>query len=351
MQNTNPSLPPAGVVFDSDMGNTIDDALALAMLHALSESQEPEIRLVAVSVSKPNLQAAVFCDAVGGFYSEYAQVNFPPQYRRRRALPVALADHGPAPRDTPLLTATLSLRNAKGELRYPAQIGRLTDTAEVGALIRNALTAQHDQNGVVVLTGPATNLVRVLDVRGAREIIERKVRLLCVAAGSFPSGAPDPHIEADVSAARRLLAEWPSPIVAAGREIGEAVLYPAASIERDFAWASHHPIVDAYRAAGPMPYDAPTWALAPVLYSARSGHGYFQLSEPGTIVVNEDGRTGFTPSAGGRHRYLVLDASARERVLQAYIELVSAQPAPREIPDFIKRQIEEDAKRQKEQTR
>ena len=126
-------------------------------------------------------------------------------------------------------------------------------------LIRNVLMAQYDQNAAVVLSGPATDLARLLDMYGVKEWIARKVRLLCVA---------DSGIQADAAAARKVFAEWPTPIVTAGREIGEALPFPGDSIDKDFAWsAERHPVVDAYRAYQPMPYDAPSWAMAAMLYA------------------------------------------------------------------------------------
>src|SRR5207248_2813372 len=97
-----------------------------------------------------------------------------------------------------------------------------------------------------------------------------------------------------IAAARKLLAEWPTPVFAAGREIGDALLFSATSIEKDFAWSPAHPVVEAYRAFKAMPYDAPTWDMAPVLYSVRPQEGYFKLSDPGTISVLDDGRTNFS---------------------------------------------------------
>ena len=60
-----------------------------------------------------------------------------------------------------MLTVPLSKQNAEGEPLYSHGIRKLNDTAEVTALIRNSFTAQHDQNCIVVLVGPATNLVKV----------------------------------------------------------------------------------------------------------------------------------------------------------------------------------------------
>ena len=114
----------------------------------------------------------------------------------------------------------------------------------------------------------------------------------------------------DIAAARKLFAEWPTPVVAVGSEVGDALPYPGASIEKDFAWSPAHPVVDAYRALKPMPYDAPASALAAVLHAVHPEDGYFTLSDPGTITVQDDGRTRFTPAADGRHRYLIVDPDA-----------------------------------------
>ena len=48
-----------------------------------------------------------------------------------------------------------------------------------------------------------------------------------------------------------------------------------------------------------MPYDAPTWDLTAILQAVRPQENYFKLSEPGTITVQDDGRTKFTPAANG----------------------------------------------------
>ena len=69
--------------------------------------------------------------------------------------------------------------------------------------------------------------------------------------------------------------------------------------------------------------------MSPVLYAIREKQGYFKLSEPGTISVLEDGRTKFTPSPEGRHRYLILDPEQKERVLKTYVEIASAKPVER----------------------
>ena len=114
-------------------------------------------------------------------------------------------------------------------------------------------------------------------------------------------------------------------------EIGVALDFPGSSIDREFAAAvADNPIADAYRVWRPMPYDAPSWAMAAALYAVRPNEGYFKLSGPGTVQVHDDGRTSFTASDQGRHQYLVNLPEQKERILRAYVELASAKPVPRQ---------------------
>jgi len=332
MQNQGQEKPPIGIIFDCGLGNSIDEALALALLYGLDGKNEA--RVISLSVSKSNLKAAAMCEAVARFYGGASSGAFGAV---GRTLPVGLADEGKSPEDTPMLTVPLSKLNDAGAPLYSHGIEKLTDTAEVRALIRNALSQQPDQSCVVVLTGPATNLARTLDLPGVKELIARKARFLSVAGGAYPDGPPQSNVKADIASAKKLFAEWPTPIVACGAEIGAALLYPASSIEKDFAWSPAHPVVDAYRAYRPMPYDAPTCAMVALLYAVRPQEGYFKLSEPGMISVLDDGRTKFTPSPEGKRRYLILDTEQKERVIKTYIEIASAKPVPRQ-PRFRRQQ-------------
>jgi hypothetical protein len=304
--------------------------LALALLYGFVGKNEA--RVVSISVSRSNLSSAAFCEVVGRFYA--GAVNgafFAGGFGRN--LPVGLAVDGRVKDETPMLSGPLAKMDSDGKPIYAHSIHKLNDTAEVPALLRNAFTAQHDQNSIAVLTGPATNFAQVLDLPGVKDLLSRKCRYLSMTGGAFPDGKPELNIKSDIPAARKLFAEWPTPIVVSGYEIGEALPFPAASIEKDFAWSPAHPVVDAYKAFKPMPYDAPTWDMSAVLYAIRPQEGYFKLSDPGTITVLDDGRTKFTPSAQGKHRYLILDPAQKDRIIKVYTELASAKPVPR-VPRF-----------------
>jgi hypothetical protein len=66
LDTTTQAAEPVNVIFDTDMWSDIDDALALAMLHALQDRHE--INLVAVTVSTDEKWCASYVDLIDTFY-------------------------------------------------------------------------------------------------------------------------------------------------------------------------------------------------------------------------------------------------------------------------------------------
>jgi inosine-uridine nucleoside N-ribohydrolase len=288
------------VIFDTDMGNDIDDALALAMLHALSDRGECE--LIGVTLTNAHPSAVPYIRMINRFYG--------------RA-------------DLPVGAAIKALKDGAGDgymtaaLRSaPAGNGGSAEPAPV--LLRRLLAAAHEKV-VIVQTGFSTNLAAILDSPEGVALAKEKVALVVAMAGNFTGGGdPEYNVRIDVASAKAVFERWPTPIVFSGFEIGRDLLYPAASIEHDFAYALPHPIAESYRAYQKMPYNRPTWDLTAVLQAVRPNHGYFAASASGTILVEPNGATRFTPGNGDR-RYLRLDPSKRAQILEV-MTLLSSQP-------------------------
>jgi purine nucleosidase len=310
--------PPIGIAFEGDLGNRIDAVLAVAMLNGFITKSES--RTIALCVSHASIKSARLADVLAGFYAPrpVGGVSM-----------VGMPERPVLSQDAPPLAEILAKTAPDGTPLYTSNIATVLDTADNAVHIRNVLLAQFDGNAAVVIAGPATGAARLVGLFGARPQIEAKVARLVLAMGTFNNGAADPAVKADIAAARKVLAEWPTEIIAVGTEVGAALPYPATSIEADLAWTPAHPVADAYRLFRTMPYDAPTTALAATLHAVHPTGGYFQLSDPGTITVMDDGRTQFTPGAGGRHRHLIVDPAQKDRVMKLYTEMVSARPAPR----------------------
>jgi hypothetical protein len=172
---------------------------------------------------------------------------------------------------------------------------------------------------LIVVSGPLTTVAQMLALRGGKEMLALNVRSLAIA---------EPLAARDAKAASFVFAEWPTPIFLCSEEAGSAVRYPGASIEKDFAWSKAHPIADAYRAFGTMPYDAPTVPADAALYAARPSSPFFKLSEPGTLRLSASGAIEFTAGAGKHHRVTVNPDKAADLVT-VLTELASAKPVIR----------------------
>lgn len=309
-----------GAFFDTDF-STIDSLLTISLLYGLQNKND--CRVAVITMSRPNLAIAGFADAVERFYHGPAG-NF------SQLPPIGMRTEGSPGETSPAFTAPFQKKKPDGTPVYKNQVRSAIDTGDPVTLIRNYLEAQRDQNAFFVLAGPASNLAAALAFPGLKLLIAAKIKYLVIAAGAFPEGGAEAHIKADVPAAARVFADWPTPIVAAGVEVGSALEFPGSSIDKQFAQAvPDNPVADAYRAYKPMPYDAPSGAMTTALYAARPQEGYFKLSGAGTIKVDEQGRTSFMPAEKGNHRYLITDPAQKDKILSAYVELASAKPEVR----------------------
>lgn len=290
---------PVPLIFDTDMGNDVDDALALAVIHALES--RGEARLLAVTVTKDNRYAPQYIDIVNTFYG-------------RPDVPIGIVRNGKTPEDSAMIRVPVESE------KYRWRNRQWPDAVEV---LRAALGGAADHSVVIAQVGFSTNLARLLATD--KELVARKVKLLSVMAGAFPVGPAEYNVKTDVPSAQKVCEEWPTPVVFSGFEIGKALLFPASAVEHGFGWVKDHPVADAYRAYMKMPYDRPTWDLTAVLYAVRPEAGYFSLSGPGRVTVDEKGVTHFAESAGGPHRHLVLDAAQKARTLEALV-LLATEP-------------------------
>jgi inosine-uridine nucleoside N-ribohydrolase len=302
---------PVRLIFDTDMGNDIDDAVALAMIHALES--RGEATLIAVTVTKDNRWAGPFIDVMDTFYG-------------RGDIPIGVVHAGRTPEDSNMIRLPSGRTRPDGSFVFPHRLLDGREAPEAVSLLRHVLAREKDGAVVIVQVGFSTNLARLLDSKAGRDLVRRKVRLLSLMGGAFPAGSPEYNIKTDIPSAKKLFAEWPGEMVTSGFEIGEKILYPATSILHDYRYVPDHPLAEAYRDYMKMPYDRPMWDPTAVLYAVRPGS--FSLSPRGAITVDDEGRTHFTAGDKGKHRYLMASPEQRTAALRAIIELASSPPSP-----------------------
>src|ERR1700683_2408860 len=127
------SFSQVPVIFDTDMGNDIDDALALAVLHALES--RGECHIIAVTITKDNPWAAPYIDIVNTFYG-------------RPDIPIGLVKgSGVTPEDRPVIRVP-----AERGL-YPHKRKSGADAPDAVAVLRQALGGQPDHSVIIVQVG------------------------------------------------------------------------------------------------------------------------------------------------------------------------------------------------------
>ena len=311
---------PVKLIFDTDMGNDVDDALALAMLHSLESRGESE--LLAITLTKDNAEVAPYVDAINTFYG-------------RGEIPIGITNSGVTPEKSRFTGVTLETDG--GQYIYPHDLQLGDPAPNAVPLLREILANQPDQSVVIVQVGFSTNLAQLLDTRADEhsdlegvELISRKVKHISIMAGTFTPINNETHLEynivQDIRSAQKLAEEWPTPIYWSGFEVGLAIRYPAISIEQDFRYVDKHPIPESYQAYVPTPHERPTWDLTSVLWAVRQSRGYFGVSEAGSVTVLDDGETTFSANPKGTHFYLTTDDTKKEAVRELFTALVSEPP-------------------------
>ena len=299
------------------MGNDVDDALALDMLYKYADQKK--IRLLSINSNKNNISSPEFIDIMNTWY------GYP-------AIPVGKVVNGANSEND-----AINYTQVVGDYKPAFKKTHRDSTGYTDAIIlyRKLLSEAKDHSVVIISVGFSTNLARLLDTKAdnysslnGAELVKKKTRLLSVMAGNFEGKKmKEYNVVKDVPSTRKLFREWPGQIVVSPFEVGEQVKYPASSIENDFKWALHHPMVIAYKSYAKMPYDRQTWDLTSVLYTVEGKADYFSISDAGAIAVTNDEFTSFTPLADGKHFYLKINAEQAERVKKRFVEIITSRPA------------------------
>ena len=299
---------PIPVIFDTDMGNDIDDALALEMLFNYEDAGQ--IALKGITICKRNPHSIEFVDGVCRFHG-------------RENMPLGFAYNGTLPDDYYYLLPTLEAKKEDGTRLIAPSRGIDSGIDEGYVALRKMLVKEKDGSVVLIATGPLTNIANLLksdpdDISplGGVDLVKKKVKSLHIMNGNFAVDTPEWNTITDLDASRVVYELCPVPLIASGYEVGCAVKYPHESILNDFGDPSLNPLTVAYMHYQPMPYDRETWDLTSVFDALDEDRTVFQRSEPGHISLREDGATIFTPEPNGLHRYLIVpDPDKATRVL------------------------------------
>ena len=309
---------PTPVIFETDMGNDIDDAIALDLLFKNVDSGK--IDLLGVSVHKNNPFAAEFIDIMRVWYG---YKKMPIGVNKKWITDFECVDY---------CTKVCKLAGADGKPMFErSKNPKYEDTV---TMYRRLLSKQEDKSVVIVTVGFSTTMAELLQSApdkysklSGRELVAQKVKYFSVMAGEFEMPKyTEYNVWNDLWAAKYFFDQTPSPMIITPFKLGTQVNYPAKSIENDFTWAPQHPMVEAYKAYAKMPYDRPSWDVIAAYYVCEHNPDAITLSEPGEVKVVDKGVTVFTPKADGRYRIIKASPEQREMILDDFLKYVPRKP-------------------------
>lgn len=311
---------PVKVIFETDMGNDIDDALALDMLYKYQDMGDAHILMI--SNNKANIHSVAFLDIMNTFYG-YPEI------------PLATVKNSPVKEQVSKSYVEIVENFHSDNFRFPKNRNSVDTIPESVQKYRQILSKEKDGSVVIISVGFLTNLSQLLKSGpdqfsnlSGKDLVKKKVRLLSVMGGDFRPNLKkgEFNIRFDIPSAKYVFDQWPGKVVISSWEVGGNLIFKGSEILDKINYASYHPMKIAYENYLPMPYDRPTWDLTSVLYAIEPNQHYFNLSKKGFISVDEKGFTTFVESKSGSHRYLSISKKQSNRILKRFNELIVQVP-------------------------
>lgn len=293
---------PQRVILDTDIGNDVDDALALAMLYDYQAAGRADV--AAVLVNKDCKYSPAFVSLMNDYYGF--------------KFPIGMIRDGKEKPEYKYVGKICRMTNPDGTYKYSRSVDADSNVADSVKLARKVLAESADGGVVYISIGFSTNVARLFDSPAddisplsGRDLVAKKVKYFSVMAGQFGVNSkakkmnPEYNIRLDLPSAKKFVSESPVPIVFSGFEVGQYIGFPSADIEK---LSPDNPVSIAYKLyardrQGRL-FDTRVYDLTSVLYVFSPE--FFKLSEAGTVVVDDNAMTNFTPNANGKHRYMII---------------------------------------------
>ena len=305
---------PARVILDTDLGDDVDDAGTLAVMHALID--RGEIDVLALGIVNGHPDAVPLADAINTWYG---RPNLP--------LGSIAKDRAPIRHDT--------FKMGTVAAAYPHDLTQAT-APDVVDLYRRVLAAQPDRSVTLVVVGQATNVMNLLKSKpdahsplDGFELMRRKIKFYAAGGNgraTLPDGQAGWNYQNDREAAWYELEHLPSefPTVFAG---GSGLKIEVGSCYRDAP--PDHIVRKCYEHyfKGEAK-NRPTWDQIRMIYGSRPAfRELFDHSPGGTIAFDrKSGRLSWADKPDRNRSYAYVREQDRPKVVATLTELMMHRP-------------------------
>lgn len=282
---------PVPVIFDTDMGPDYDDVGAITMLHAFADAGQARILATIASTNYSNVAPVL------------SVLN---TYFNRPDVPIGV------PKGKAISDRDMQHWSDTLVARYPHAVKSNDATPDAVTLYRQILAKQPDHSVTVITIGFLTNLADLLNSPAdqysnlsGKALAAKKIKRVVSMAGKFPAGR-EYNVFRDSTSSKIVFANWPTPILMSGFEIGEQI-HSGLPLTQN-ARIQHSPVKDVFRISLPKAAEDKngrmSWDQTAVLVGVK-GHELYYTVKSGRLTMNPDGSNGWDNSGKG-HQYLVV---------------------------------------------
>ncbi len=307
---------PIKIIFDTDMGNDVDDIVALDMLYKYQD--EGKVEILGILSSKRELGSVKFIDAMNTLY------GYP-------NIPVGIAKTYPEEQyvnsDRRLNYADWTVANHS----YKQTIKDWDAVPDGYKLLRQLLVNEEDNSVVVVAVGFSTNLARMMESKGddisplgGKQLFGQKVKRVVIMAGNFAEQRAEYNVRKDHFAAVKFYSESPVPMYFTDYRLGRTILYPWQAVATATQYVENHPMKVAFDYYQQMPYNRPLWDPTAVLFAVE--RGYASVSKAGMVQVDFKSNTFFIEDRESNRHYCIVNDKQRAKIIRRIVEITSRQP-------------------------
>jgi inosine-uridine nucleoside N-ribohydrolase len=281
----------SGLVIDTDILGDVDDVGAIAIANAMADNGETELLAIVA-----NTHSRYSAPCAGVLIQFYGRPSVP-----LGAIKPVTDDVGSY--DQLLVNM------------FPSPLTDGNSAPDAVATYRKVLAAQPPQSVSIASIGFLTNLSALLqsDSDGSspldgRSLVAQAVARLVVMGGGYPNGQEyNYNFYNDPTSAAYVVANWPTPIVFSGSEVGTTII---SGNTLDTSVPANNPVRVAYDAYVGSGAGRSSWDLTAVLYAVRGGGGLFvESGQGGGNSIAANGSNAWQGSGSGNQSYLVKTAS------------------------------------------
>ena len=285
------------VILDTDIGSSTDDLFSMELLYRYSDLGR--CRILGVVVDREGEDCAACADAMNTYFGH-------------GDVPIGLVRDGiKDPTVWINYKSFPTYTKGDGTLMFKSTLSDYSSLPDGWQLYRQLLASQPDHSVSICSIGFVTCIAQLLESAGDEysplsgvELVRQKVKCLYIQGGSFgDSIEPDYNFGQGMDYAKTFMRLWPSDvdIIFEPMETGNAIDYVPEQVISDISWTDIHPIKQVYMNCtcdtGQRMWDPLT------VINAVEGNALFNLTERGTVDLNDEAIVHFTPLSNGNCRF------------------------------------------------